>query len=96
MDCTAESSAVAVLQLLLEQGVLVNVARLTSALNYAGSQNKPKEEGAQWPAVLCCSGVRWSGESLAWARAEGCTAPTQVQPQQQQQQQQQEQQQEEL
>jgi hypothetical protein len=40
IDCTAESSAVAVLQLLLEQGVLVNVARLSSALNYAGSLDK--------------------------------------------------------
>jgi hypothetical protein len=76
IDCLAESSAVAVLQLLLEQGVLVSLARLTSALNYAGSQNKLaaaqllKQQGAEWPAVLCCSGVCWSGESLAWARTE--------------------------
>jgi hypothetical protein len=90
IDCTAASnSAVAVLQLLLEQGVLADAAVLTSALNYAGAKNKLaaaqllKQQGAEWPAVLYCSGVSWSGESLAWARAEGCTAPTEAQQPQQ-------------
>jgi hypothetical protein len=33
-------------------------------------------QGAQWPAVLSGYNSPWQGEVLAWARAEGCTAPT--------------------
>jgi hypothetical protein len=46
-----------------------------------------RAQGAEWPPVLRCTiyvgaqqgFVVWSGDVLAWARAEGCTSPTQVQ-----------------
>jgi hypothetical protein len=46
-----------------EKGVLVVAQRL-------------RQQGAVWPPVLRGRlGQRWSAELLAWARAEGCTAP---------------------
>jgi hypothetical protein len=39
-----------------------------------------RQHGAAWPDALYYEEgcVRWSDESVAWARAEGCTAPTAV------------------
>jgi hypothetical protein len=61
-------------------------------LQYAGGHSHLvaaqwlRAQGAEWPAVLDCvcylSGTSitvWSGDVLAWARAEGCTSPTHVQ-----------------
>jgi hypothetical protein len=55
---------------------------LTSALNAAGAGGRLqvaqwlRQHGAEWPIVLRAGRMRWTGESLAWARAEGCTSPT--------------------
>jgi hypothetical protein len=67
-------------------------AALQMMLNYAGGhQHLPaaqwlRAQGAEWPTALCCmryplrkSVAVWSGDVLAWARAEGCTSPTNVQ-----------------
>jgi hypothetical protein len=72
----------------IEQGEVQAAELLTAALNHAGGSNKLqtaqrlRQHGAEWPAVLSFSVgslVRqWSDESLAWARAEGCTSPTAV------------------
>ena len=54
----------------------------TAMLQSAGAHSKLaaaqwlRKQGAQWPARLISWGTPWQGEALAWARAEGCTAPT--------------------
>jgi hypothetical protein len=68
----------------IEQGEVLDAELLTETLNYAGEFSQLsvvqwlRQHGAQWPAALG-SGQRyihqWSGDTLAWARAEGCTAP---------------------
>jgi hypothetical protein len=37
-----------------------------------------RQRGADWPAVLQHRDREWQGEVLAWARAEGCTVPTEA------------------
>jgi hypothetical protein len=68
----------------LEQGDVLSAELLTEALNCAGvhshlqSAQWLRAHGAQWPAVLGDDDdypTQWSGESLAWARAQGCTSP---------------------
>jgi hypothetical protein len=87
--CTnaARDGATAILDYVVEQGEVLDAELLTHALNAAGSNSQLqaaqwlRQRGALWPAVLrygerADSVKQWSGESLAWARAEGCTAPT--------------------
>jgi Ankyrin repeats (many copies) len=58
-------------------------AFLTEMLQHAGRNNQLaaakwlRERGAQWPDCLrlYSTSRSWSGDVLAWARAEGCTAP---------------------
>jgi hypothetical protein len=70
-----------ILDHLLAQGEVLHAEVLTDALNLAGSRNKLlaaqwlRQHGAQWHAELKYRARQWSGESLAWARAEGCTSP---------------------
>jgi hypothetical protein len=74
-----------ILDYLINDGEALNAGLLTDALNGAGSHSKLqaaqwlRQHGAQWPAVLTygegLNAQQWSGESLAWARAEGCTSP---------------------
>jgi hypothetical protein len=81
-----ESDTRNVLRYLLEAGVHAEPARLTATLKQAGLNDMLdaakllRQHGAAWPDNLLCEdeGISWSGESLAWARAEGCTAPTEV------------------
>jgi hypothetical protein len=84
--CTTAASGgfTNILDYVVEQGEVLNAELLTDALNRASSNSKLpaaqwlRQRGAQWPAVLgCVEGdlPSWSGESLAWARSEGCTAP---------------------
>jgi hypothetical protein len=67
-------------------------AALQMMLNYAGGHKHLsaaqwlRAQGADWPTALCCmryphreSVAVWSGDVLAWARAEGCDSPTHVQ-----------------
>jgi hypothetical protein len=74
-----------VLDYVVEQGEVLDAETLTSALNRAGSSDKLqaaqwlRERGAEWPAVLAHGEEpfveQWYGDTLAWARAEGCTSP---------------------
>jgi hypothetical protein len=77
-----------VLQYWAEQGALQDAELLRSLLKWAGSDNKlavavwVRQRGAAWPDQLHSndrphgSGTPWPAEMVAWARAEGCTAPT--------------------
>eukprot|EP00953_Heterococcus_sp_UTEX-ZZ885_P006599 4029-Heterococcus_DN1.PRE.3 len=73
-----------ILFLLAEHGLLPAPQRLTAILRVAGAQDQLtaaqwlRQRGAEWPALLQFDGRPWQGEVLAWARAEGCTAPTEV------------------
>jgi hypothetical protein len=77
----ANNELIVILDYLIEAGEELDAELLTDALNLAGSRNKLlavqwlRQHGAQWPAVLKHGTQQWSGESLAWARAEGCTSP---------------------
>jgi hypothetical protein len=83
--CVAEGGSVDAMMFLQEEGI-VHDELLTEMLNVAGACNKLaaaqwlKQQGAEWPAMLKWEGWRgestWSGEVLTWARAEGCTSPT--------------------
>jgi hypothetical protein len=76
------NSQISILNLLIEQGELLSADLLTDALNAAGARGRLqaaqwlRQHGADWPAALRAGRMRWTGESLAWARAEGCTSPT--------------------
>eukprot|EP00953_Heterococcus_sp_UTEX-ZZ885_P003694 2507-Heterococcus_DN1.PRE.7 len=74
-----------ILDYVLEQGEVLSAAVLTKALNCAGAYRQLqaaqwfREHGAEWPAVLTYNegsnfGL-WGGDTLAWARAKGCTSP---------------------
>jgi hypothetical protein len=75
-----------ILDYVLEQGEVLDTELLTDALNCAGACDQLqtaqwlRQHGAQWPAVLSAGeeadADQWTSESLAWARAEGCTSPT--------------------
>jgi hypothetical protein len=78
------SSTCSVLRYLLEAGVHKEPERLSATLKQTGLQadcltalKLLRQHGAAWPDTLYYleGRMRWSGESLAWARAEGCTAP---------------------
>jgi Ankyrin repeats (3 copies) len=64
---------------LQQEGLLLSLSRLTFMLSYAGGHNKLaaaqwlREQGAQWPTAFT---LPWNGKVLEWARAEGCTTPT--------------------
>eukprot|EP00953_Heterococcus_sp_UTEX-ZZ885_P018981 10605-Heterococcus_DN1.PRE.1 len=53
----------------------------TATLNAAGSCNQLqtvqwlRQLGADWPPVLQDASQTWHGDTLRWARDEGCTAP---------------------
>jgi hypothetical protein len=75
-----------ILDFVLEQAEVLDAELLTDTLNYVGSFYRLpvvqwlRQHGAEWPAVLgfgrrYCH--QWGGETLAWARAQGCTAPIQ-------------------
>jgi hypothetical protein len=77
-----------ILQYLYECGILAQPDALTDALNAAGAhgllavEQWLRQRGAEWPAVLrfggseLSTGCPWHSDTLAWARAEGCTSPT--------------------
>jgi hypothetical protein len=77
-----------VLQYWAYEGALSDPHLLLTLLNWAGSSNKLsialwlRQQGAEWPSELQCSDgdTPWPAEMVAWARAEGCTAPTTAAP----------------
>jgi hypothetical protein len=86
-EAAARGGSVQVLQYLQQRGMVITAEQLTAMLNAAGAHSKLAaaqwllQQGAEWPAVLRYEELyhkplKWSGPALAWARAEGCTAPT--------------------
>eukprot|EP00953_Heterococcus_sp_UTEX-ZZ885_P027490 14743-Heterococcus_DN1.PRE.8 len=59
--------------------------QLRNLLNIAGAHSFLavcqwlRQRGATWPDVLQHTHKRWTGDTLAWARAEGCDSPVQHQ-----------------
>jgi hypothetical protein len=79
----AAGGSINVLEYMQQQPeVVLTAALLTDMLNAAGANSKlaaaqwVRQQGAEWPAVLRVTSKAWSGDVLAWARAEGCTSPT--------------------
>jgi Ankyrin repeats (3 copies) len=84
---SAAGGHVGVLTYLWHSDVKADAVLLTDMLNAAAAANHIEaaqwllEQGALWPTVLAWRNddgyvVPWRNEGLAWARAEGCTAPT--------------------
>jgi hypothetical protein len=77
----AELNKVAALECYAVQWAMPFAARVQQLLNIAGSNGSLaaaqwlRQRGAEWPAVLQYDGKTWSGDTLAWARAEGCDSP---------------------
>jgi hypothetical protein len=81
----AMCSSVEILDYLLQQDMLTEggalAEALTEALAAAGVHDSLaaavwlRQHGAEWPADLRYNTVPWSRAMVAWARAEGCTAP---------------------
>jgi hypothetical protein len=78
----AESGSVEALEFLQQQGIVFTTAKLRDMLNIAGAHSKLaaakwlRQQGAEWPHVLNWYWYgQWSGDTLEWARAEGCTSP---------------------
>jgi hypothetical protein len=73
-----------ILSSLQEQGLLPAPRQLSEALQIAGAQGHLgiaqwlRKRRVQWPAVLKYGDKPWTGATLEWARAKGCTAPTEV------------------
>jgi hypothetical protein len=81
----SSSKAFELLQYMLSAGELADPALLTELLLLAGEYQQLaiakwlRQQGAAWPPVLYNNLYLdlWNGDVLAWARAEGCTSPTQ-------------------
>eukprot|EP00953_Heterococcus_sp_UTEX-ZZ885_P013663 7802-Heterococcus_DN1.PRE.3 len=82
----AHSNSVVLLEYMQQNGVVFTTEQLTELLSSAGAFDSLttakwlREQGAEWPAVLqnCgqySDGEQWHGDTLAWARAEGCDSP---------------------
>jgi hypothetical protein len=79
----ARGGSIASMQYLQQQGIVSTAAQLTDMLLRAGANNCLqaakwlRQQGADWPPVLNCGvDMEWKYHVLAWARAEGCTAPS--------------------
>eukprot|EP00953_Heterococcus_sp_UTEX-ZZ885_P009355 5520-Heterococcus_DN1.PRE.5 len=75
-----------ILDFFIEQGEALDAELLRDALNEAGAYGSLRsaqwlrDHGAQWPDVLSLDVepniIQWSGDTLVWARSQGCTSPT--------------------
>jgi hypothetical protein len=80
-EAAAAGGSIAAIEYVLQQGLVFTPELLTVTLNAAGAHNKlaaaqwMRQQGAEWPSVLRAHDTVWSGDTLAWARAEGCTSP---------------------
>jgi hypothetical protein len=83
----ASGNSVELLEYLQQEDVVFTAEQLTHLLNIAGVEGSLevakwlREQGAEWPAVLTVTASeyhktkQWSGDTLAWARAERCVSP---------------------
>jgi hypothetical protein len=75
----AEGGRLEVMRHLVTELAVATPEILQEMLNAAGAFERLaaaqwlRQQGAEWPDV---QGVEWSGPCLAWARQQGCTAPT--------------------
>jgi hypothetical protein len=71
-----------ILSLLHERDLLPPRHHYSSMLQLAGAFGHLdvaqwlRQRGAEWPAILKYGDKPWTGAVLEWARAEGCTSPT--------------------
>jgi hypothetical protein len=78
----AQKGSIAMMEYLQQQGLLATAAQLTAMLNIAAANNRLaaaqwlRQQGAQWPHRLKYNIKYWRGDTLVWARQQGCTAPT--------------------
>jgi hypothetical protein len=84
----ARHGSLETLQYMQQQLIVWTAAELTELLNAAGAYECLdaakwlRQQGAEWPAVLHYTYaplnrihlVQWKGDTLAWARSEGCTS----------------------
>jgi hypothetical protein len=76
----AQGGRLDVMNYLQQQGIVEGPAVLTRMLNAAGAHDKLaaaqwlRQQGAEWPPVLNYYGTAWSGDTLAWAKADGYTS----------------------
>jgi hypothetical protein len=81
-EAAGRSGSIEIMIYLQQQGIIFRPAILTLMLRGAGAYSMLagaqclRQQGAEWPARLQYANIRWSGETLAWARAEGCTSRT--------------------
>jgi hypothetical protein len=74
----AEGSSVDVMLYLQEQGIVFDADMLVEMLNIAGAYNNLaaakwlRQQGAEWPEVLCYRDQRWPVAMLDWAGPAGC------------------------
>jgi hypothetical protein len=77
----AELGNIEILEYLQLGGIMATADVRTRTLNITGTHNQLaaaqwlRQQGAEWPDALHYHGGLWSGATLAWARAEGCTSP---------------------
>jgi hypothetical protein len=55
--------------------VLSAMLTLAGAYDHLAAAQWLRQRGAEWPTVLHFNGTDWSGDTLEWARAEGCDSP---------------------
>jgi hypothetical protein len=77
----ALGGSIEILNYLVQRGLEPDEHTLTAMLNVAGASEQLaaaqwcRQRGAKWPPWLMFD-VPWEGATLAWVRAEGCTAST--------------------
>jgi hypothetical protein len=83
LSAAAFGGSTDVLQCLLDASLLTLPSQFTEMLHWAGEFSNLaaaqwlREHGAEWPVVLCNDyDEPWPDTAVAWARSEGCTAPT--------------------
>jgi hypothetical protein len=80
-EAAAAGGSIDVIEYVVQQGIVFTPELLTVMLNAAGNKLAAaqwlRQQGAEWPDLLYYLISRWSGETLEWARAEGCTSRTQ-------------------
>jgi hypothetical protein len=81
-ETAARCNSVALMEYLQQESVVFTTKKLRKLLNTAGANGSLttakwlRQQGAKWPKVLTKDVFnRWSGETLVWARAEGCDSP---------------------
>jgi hypothetical protein len=79
-QAAAKGGSVEALAYVQQQGIVFTAEKLTDMLSITGALSHLaaakwlRQQGAEWPEVLQWGDQQWSGDVLAWARAEGCAS----------------------